>query len=318
MTVTYRVKGGSVAGRGSDVRLHAADRASAVHEASASVAIGTNTVLAAPAITPPAAHAGKPGEEFEVTWMVRNASNADRVLALDATGAGPELSIVSSAGAGEVTFAAFQTRAVTARYRVRDDSPAGARAAPALSATDKAAPAYSAQESFDFTTAADVRPPTLTGPAARSADPGTVTVGVFRLVNRSNLTRAFSLIATSTDASVVGDPADPAQVSVGAFGSVDVRVDAVVPGSALGYTQAGVVLTAVDAAAGANSGAAQFAVTVNAVYRAPSVTWQASRLLRPGEAAVDSATRISQRSRVSRRRCLLPRSRDCGATRTSS
>ena len=308
VTVTYRVKSGSVAGRGSDVRLHAADRASAVHEASASVAIGTNTVLAAPAITPPAAYSGKPGEEFEVTWMVRNPSNADRVLAVDATTAGPELIIVSSGGAGEVTFAAFQTRSVTVRYRLRDDSPAGARAAPALAATDKAAPAYAAQASFDFTTAADLRPPTLTGPAARSADPGTVTVGVFRLVNRSNLTRAFSLVATSTDASVVGDPADPAQVSVGAFGRVDVRVDAVVPGSALGYTQAGVMLTAVDAGAAANSDAAQFAVTVNAVYRAPSVTWMATRLLRPGEGAVDSAT-VVNRSNVPAELCFTVETR---------
>lgn len=303
VTVTYLVKSGSVAGRASDVRLHAVDRAATVHEASGSVQVATNTVLAAPAITPPGAQSARPGEDVLVTWTVRNASNADRVLEIDASSTGPELSLVSAAGAGAVTFAAFEARSVSARYRVRDGSPAGAPAAPSLVATDRAAPAHAAQASFDFSTAADVRPPSLTAPADRAADPGTTTTGAFRLVNRSNLPRTYALVATSSDGSVVSDPADPAQVSVGAFAGVDIQVSTVVASGALGYARAGVALSAVDAEAGENTAAAQFAVGVNAVYRTPSVTWQASRVLRPGTGAVDSAM-VVNRSNVPAELCF--------------
>lgn len=306
VSVTYRVKAGTVAGRTSLARLHAADRMAAEYESSGEVMVGTNTVLAAPGVAAPGPQSWKPGEEVVVTWTVRNESNADRVLVIDAASAGAELTLVSAVGAGEVAFAPFQSRTVSTRYRVRDESPAGARSSPTLGATDVAAPAHAARASFDFTTAPDIRPPSLVAPADRSADPGSITPGVFRLVNRSNMARTFALAAGSSDVSVVADPADPAQVGVGPFGSVDIRVDAVVAAGAVGYAVGGVTLRAVDAGEEQQASAAQFSVTVNPVHRSPTVTWAPRRTLTPGDGAVDSAVAVN-RSNVPVQLCFAVR-----------
>jgi Tfp pilus assembly protein PilE len=295
VSVTYRVKPGAVAGRTSDAALQVADRAAPQFQAGAAVAIGTNTVLANPAITPPAAQTAKPDEELTVTWTVRNGANAPRVLVLDPSVLpAAEVILVSSTGSGEVPFGPAETRVVSARYRMRGGSLAGATSAPALAATDKLAPSYAACANFEFTTAADYRDPVLAAPADRGADPGTGSTAVFRLQNRSNLPRTFTLAATSTNGAAVADPADPAPVAVPAYGSADVPIAVAVPAGALGYAQAAVALRAADAGQPALAGAAQLVVTVNPVYLPPTLAWPGTATVRPGAAAVDSATLVNR------------------------
>ena len=249
-------------------------------------------------MTPPAAKSAKPDEEFTVTWTIRNGTNAARVLGLEpSVPPAGELALVSATGAGEVAFAPSETRVVSARYRVRGGSIAGATAAPSLAASDKLAPAHAARAEFQFTTAPNYRDPAVTAPADRGADPGTGNSAVFRLENRSNLARTFTLAATTTNGSAVADPANPAPVTVPAFGSVDIPVPVVVPAGALGYAQASVALRATDAAQPARTGSAQLVVTVDPVYLPPTVRWPGPRTVRPGAAVVDTAT-IANRSNV--------------------
>jgi type II secretory pathway pseudopilin PulG len=295
VTVTYRISAGAVAGRSSDVRLRVTDRASPDLQAAGSAAVTTNLVMANPAITGPPAQTAKPDEEFDVSWSVRNGTNAVRVLTLDpAVAGGGELTLVSSTGGGEVSFQPLETRVVGARYRVRSNSPAGASAAPALVVRDKLAPTYAARGSFGFTTAADYRAPALAAPADRSGDPGSTATGVFRLTNRSNLARTFSIVASSGNRAAVADPADPGPVTVPAFATVDVPTTASIPAGAYGFSQGAVVLSAADASAPAYSSTAQFSLSVNAVYLAPALTWRQARLVRPGAAVTDSATLVNR------------------------
>lgn len=307
VSVTYRVKPGLAAGRTSNAALQVTDRAAPEHQAAAAVAIGTNLVLANPAVTPPAAQSAKPDEEFTVTWSVRNGTNAPRVLVLEPSVApAGELTLVSVTGAGEVAFAPSETRVVSVRYRVRGGSVAGAADAPSLAASDKLAPSYAARAEFHFTTAPDYRDPEVTAPPDRGADPGTGGTAVFRLQNRSNLARTFTLAATSTNGAAVADPADPAPVAVPAFGTVEVPVAVAVPAGALGYAQAAVALRATDTGQPARAGAAQLVVSVNPVYLPPTVGWPGARTVRPGTAVMDTATLVN-RSNVPVEYCFTVR-----------
>lgn len=304
VSVTCRVKPGTLAGRTSDVSLQVTDRAAPEYAARAAVAVGTNVVLANPWVTPPASQTGSPDQEVTVTWTVRNGANAPRVLVLDPTvAAAGELKLVSAAGGVEVAFGAFESRVVTARYRVASGSLAGTTAAPALVATDKLSPAHTGRATFVFTTEADYRDPVITAPTDFGADPGSVRPAVFRLQNRSNLPRTFIFAATSTNPAAAADPADPVPLLVPAFGSVDIPLVVSIPVGAPGYTQAAVTLGATDAGQAARSGAGRFVVTVNPVYLPPALAWRGARTVRPGDAPTDTAD-VTNRSNVPLEYCF--------------
>ncbi|HEX6041574.1 MAG TPA: hypothetical protein VFZ20_26215, partial [Longimicrobium sp.] len=295
VAVTYRVRAGALSGQTSALTLSAVDREAPVHRAEAAVTVGTNTVLAAPQVSPPGAQSARPGEELVATWTVRNATNAPRVLTIEPTVPDQaDVAVVSAAGAGEVTFGAFEARPVTVRYRVREGSLAGSKAAPVLAVNDKLSPAHRTNAAFEVTTAADVRDPVLSAPADLWLNPGSTSTVVFRLTNRSNLARTFTFTASTSNAAAVADPAEPRAVTLPAFASADVLVQAAVPAGAIGRAQGTVVLGAVDSEQPARTGEARFLVTVNTVYLPPSLTWKPARSIRPGSTVTDTAMLVNR------------------------
>lgn len=294
VSVTYRVRAASLAGRASTASLVASDQAEPTLRAQASVAIGTNAVLAPPSVTVPGSRSALPGEELTTSWTVRNGTNAPRVLDIVPSVPGQgDVVIISSIGTGDVAFAAFEERTVTVRYRMGDGSLAGSSTAPALEVADKLAPAHQARAVFDLTTAAEYRDPKVAAPADRAMNPGTSAVAVFRITNRSNLARTFTLVASTSNPGAVSDPPEPVAVTMPAFASADVPVEAAVPAGALGNSQGVVVLRATDSQQPERAGEARFTVNVNAVYLPPSLSWAGARTLPPGSTASDSALLVN-------------------------
>lgn len=291
VSVSYRVGKGSLAGRTSEARLNARDEAAPEFADVGTAPIATNLALRAPGVVGPGPQSAKPSEQFAVSWRVQNHSNSRRSLTVEPL-AGGDITVVGSDGAGEVSLAAFEVRAVTVRYQVRDGSLAGASTEPTLRVADTQALALSAAATFRFTTEADVRAPTLSPPADRRMNPGEVGSAVFRLVNRSNVPATFNLAARSNNLSVVGAAVGQTQVYVEPYAAVDVAVQGAVPAAAIGNSAASVELAAVDAS-GVGATAA-FGVSVNPVYLPPNLQWGGRRIIRPGASASDAAMVVNR------------------------
>jgi prepilin-type N-terminal cleavage/methylation domain-containing protein len=293
VAVTYRMADQAVAARRSPATLVATDRDARTYAATAAVDVVTNTSLALPTVSPPGAVTLQPGSEGAVTWQVRNGSNAPRVLVVDAAAASGDVDLVSSAGSGEVTFGPYETRSVSTTYRVRRNSVAGTRSPVSLVVRDKLVPGLQGSGAFEITTALDVEPPLVSAPGDRGLDPGTAVGAVYRLTNQSNASRTFVLDAATSDPAAVQEPGDPAAVTLPPFGAVDVTVVAAVPSAAIAYSRASVRLSATDAAAASAAGAASSEVTVNPVYRAPSLSWRSTRTVVPGSEVSDTADLVN-------------------------
>lgn len=206
VSVTYRVRQDALAGRSSDVALEAVDQGEPALRARATAAIKTNIRLADPVISPPDARTAKPDEEFTVTWVVRNSANAARVLVVDAAvPTSAELVLASVAGAEAVSFAPHESRAVTARYRVRSGSVAGAVTAVPLTVTDRGDSRYGARASFTFTTALAVESPVwVSVPASpMSWDEGEERLIGYTFRNQSNAPKAFCVEGNSDDPAIL-------------------------------------------------------------------------------------------------------------------
>ncbi len=272
VSVTYRLRPDAIAGTRNTASLQVADADAPAFAASGSFTATTALVLAAPSVAPPGDRSAGPGERFVVSWTVRNATNAPRVLDVaPGVAAGGELAVVATSGTGAVTFQPFETRTASVTYQVRGGSVGGSASEAQLEVRDRDQASYAGRNSFRFTTATVLKAPSVTSLGDRSGDPGGAGTAVYRLVNESNVRRAFRLVATSSNASAVADPADPAQVTVDPFGSVDLSVPFGVDARAVAGSTAALGLQATDAAAGAWTGSAAATFTTNLVVKAPGV-----------------------------------------------
>lgn len=295
--VTYRIRPGSLAERTSEVRLLARDAAAPDYEGTAAASVRTSLAVRAPALTPPPDQSGTPGAELGVRWSIRNETNATRVLQVGTPTAAGDLTLVSASGTGELTFAPFEVRSVSAVYRVGPNAVAGSRSAPSLAVSDRLVPAASASATFEFEALPDYRAPELLPPTDRALDPGASTSVTFRIVNRSNAPQRFALQASSADQAAVAEPGAQPEVSLEAFGAAEVRVDLAAPAGALGHALAEVTLRAIDAERPAVSAEAGMRVSINPRYLPPALEFGAGRTVVPGVGARDTAT-VLNRSNV--------------------
>jgi prepilin-type N-terminal cleavage/methylation domain-containing protein len=272
VSVSYRLRSDAVAGTRNTASLRVADADAPELAATGSFTATTALVLAAPTVASPGDRSAGPGERFVVSWTVRNSTNGARVLEVaPGVAAGGELVVVASSGTGAVAFQPFETRTASVTYQVRRGSVGGSASEAQLEASDRDQPSYAGSSRFRFTTATVLRAPSVRSLGDRSGDPGSAGTAGYRLVNESNVRRTFRLVATSSNGSAVADPADPVQVAVEPFGSVDLSVPYSVDVRAVAGSTAALGLQATDAADGAWTGSAAATFTTNLVVKAPGV-----------------------------------------------
>jgi type II secretory pathway pseudopilin PulG len=305
--VTYRLAAGATCTSAHAAALRVEDAAAPAFAASASGTVRTATVLAAPAVAAPAARSDLPGSSFGATWAVTNRANCARDVRVEVLGDG-DVEVTGAAGAGVLRLQPFERVAVEAHYRLRDNSVYGTESRPVLRATDQAAAAYSADGAFPETTALSLCAPTLDGPLGvppQPQQPGTGATVTHRLTNCSNAQRTFTFVAASGNPAAATDPADPAAITLPAFGSADVALSYVVPAQAPGGAFADVTLRAADAGDGSLGGARSFRVTAGVVVNAPVLGAFASQEILPGQSG-SSAAVLTSRSNIPVDVCFAP------------
>ena len=297
--VTYRLAAGATCTGVHAATLRAEDAAAPAFAAASSRTVRTATVLTAPGVAAPAARSDLPAASFAATWAVTNRSNCERDLRVEVLGDG-DVEVTGAAGAGVLRLQPFERRAVEARYRLRDNSIYGTESRPVLRATDEAAAAYTAGGTFVEMTALKLCAPVLgdpTGVPSQPQQPGTGATVTHRVTNCSNAERTFTFVAGSSNPAAATDPADPAVLSLPAFGSADVALTYVVPAPAPGGAAAEVTLRAADAGDGSLTAARGFRVTAAVVVNPPVLGPFASRELLPGQAG-SSAAVLTSRSNI--------------------
>jgi type II secretory pathway pseudopilin PulG len=297
--VTYRLAAGATCTGVHAATLRAEDAAAPAFAATSSGTVHTGRVLAAPGVDAPAARSDLPGASFAATWAVTNRANCERDVRVEVLGDG-DVEVTGAAGAGVLRLQPFERRAVEARYRLRDHSVYGTESRPVLQATDEAAAAYTAGGAFVETTGLRLCAPTLGDPVGvppQPQQPGTGATVTHRVTNCSNAERTFAFAAGSSNPAAATDPADPAALTLPAFGSADVALTYVVPTPAPGGAAADVTLRAADAGDGSLADIRGFRVTAAVVVSAPVLGPFASRELFPGRTG-SSAAVLTSRSNV--------------------
>lgn len=305
--VTYRLAAGATCTSVHAATLRVEDAAAPAFAASASGTVRTATVLAAPAVAAPAARSDLPGASFGATWAVTNRANCERDVRVEVLGDG-DVEVTGATGAGVLRLQPFERRAVEARYRLRDNSVYGTESRPLLRAADEAAAAYTAGGAFLETTALKLCGPMLGDPMGvppQPQQPGTGATVQHRVTNCSNAERTFTFVAASGNPAAATDPADPAAITLSAFGSADVAFSYVVPAPALGGAFADVTLRVADGGDGALADVRSFRVTAAVVVNAPVLGAFASRELLPGQSG-SSAAVLTSRSNVPVDVCFTP------------
>jgi prepilin-type N-terminal cleavage/methylation domain-containing protein len=215
VTVSYRLDAAATADERARIDLEATDEGDPRYAGRGAFQTGVRLVLAAPDVTPPGAKSAKPGEMFTAEWRVRNRTNAERTLVLSASASG-DLEVVSGVGLGNAPFYAGEERSVTVTYRVKPGSVAHHTHTATLVAEDRASPAHRTTETFTFTTAVDLKAPSIVPPPPVTVRPDSVFVLRYRVKNESNEPRDLVVVEQS-----------PAQVAVvGRSGTGTVRFDA--------------------------------------------------------------------------------------------
>lgn len=284
VSVTYQLRADALASTRSVARLQVVDADAPSLSASGSFTATTALVLAAPAVGTPGDRSAGPGDPVAVSWTIRNATNAPRVLTVSpGAPSGGELAVEGSTGTGSVTFAPFETRTALVTYRVGSGSVGGSVSTARLDVGDRDAPQHAGSNSFRFTTTTVLKAPAVASLGDRSGDPGAGGTASYRLVNQSNVRRSFRLVATSSNAAAVPDPADPAVVAVEPFASVELEVPFRVEVRAVAGSTSALALRATDAGDATWTGEAAAAFTTNLVVKAPSLGGGGSRSGLSGE-----------------------------------
>jgi type II secretory pathway pseudopilin PulG len=297
--VTYRLAAGATCASVPSATLRVEDAAAPAYAASAVATVRTATVLAAPLVAAPAARSDPPGASFTAGWTITNRTNCERSVRVEVLPDG-DVEVAGADGAGVLRLQPFEQRAVEARYRVRDNSVYRTESRPLLRVTDEAAAAYTAGAAWVETTALRLCAPVLAGPAGvpgQPQQPGTGAVAAYRLTNCSNAPRTFSLAAVSSNPAAVPDPADPAEITLAAFGTGDVGFAYAVPALAPGGAFSDVALRAADAGEASLADVRGFRVTAAVVVNAPLLDAFPSRTLLPGETGSAAAV-LTSRSNV--------------------
>ncbi|HEX6369797.1 MAG TPA: hypothetical protein VF006_12835 [Longimicrobium sp.] len=297
--VTYRLAAGATCTSVHAATLRVEDAGAPAFAASASGTVRTATVLAAPAVAAPAARSDLPGASFAAAWAVTNRANCERTVRVEVTGDG-DVEMTGATGAGVLRLQPFEQRTVEGRYRLRDNSVHQTESRPLLRATDEAAAAFTAAGTFVETTALKMCAPTLDAPAgvpAQPQQPGTGATVVHRVTSCSNAARTFSFTAASSNPAAAPDPADPAALTLPAFGTADVAFAYAVPAAAPGAAFSDLTLRVADAGDPSLSDARGFRVTAAVVVSAPVLGAFGGRTLLPGEAGSTAAV-LTSRSNV--------------------
>lgn len=297
--VTYRLGPGATCDGVHAALLRAEDAEEGARAGSASGLVRTATVLAAPAVAAPAPRSAPPGASFVATWQVANRSNCEREVRIEVL-PDADAEVSGAVGAGVLRMKAFEQRALEAGYRVRDSSVHQAVSRPRVRAADAAAAAHATTGAMVLTTALRLCAPRAAGPLAAPAQPqqpGTLSTVSYRVTNCSNAARTFTLQAVSSNPAAVTDPADPAPVTLPAFGSAEVAFTYAVPELAPGTASSDLVLVARDAADVSLLATADFRAVVAVVLNAPVLGPFAARTVLPGAEGASSAV-LTSRSNV--------------------
>ena len=302
--VSYRLNRLSLAGTESHARLRVEDVERQYVPPSASTAefiVRTKLEVCAPTVAAaPADRAELPGSAFAVTWRLKNCTNAPRELALTPGG---DTDVTTDGGALTEGFTAFQERAVTVRYRMREQSVHGTESHPTLRANDAGAGTPS---TFRVTTALSLCAPTLrarAGVPAQPQMPGTGATVAYTLGNCSNDARTFTVPVASTNPAAVPDPDDPAGVTIPAYGSAAVSFTYGIPLNAYGGAPTDLAVRVQDSADPSLFATDRFTVIPRVIRAAPVLSAFPALTLLPGQSGSTSATVTSQ-SNVAVRYCF--------------
>ena len=297
--VTYRMSGTAVCTAVFSASLRAEDAGEPVFASAGSGTVRTATVLSNPAVVTPSDRSDEPMTTFTSTWRITNRTNCERDVRVEVVADG-DLAITGSTGAGIVRMKPYEQRAVSVSYHLADMSLYQTQSRPVVRATDQAVSAFTASGSFLETTALRLCDPSLLGPvsaAAQPQQPGTSGLNTYRVTNCANAPRTFSVSVVSSNPAAVPDPVDPADVTIPAFGTVDVAYGYGVPALAGGASFADLLMQVMDAGDDALRDVSSFRVTVAVVAQAPVWTAFASQEVRPSDAG-SSAAVLTSRSNV--------------------
>jgi len=303
--VTYRMASGATCTSVFSASLRAEDAREPRYVGAAVGTLQAATVLAAPTVVAPTARSDLPGAAFTATWRVTNRSNCERNVRVDVLGAG-DVAVSGASGAGVLRLQPFAQQEVEVSYRLDARSVHGTESRLVIKATDESASAFRASGSFVETTALNLCAPTvgnLAGPG-QPQQPGTRGRVTQRVTNCSNSPRGFRLHVGSGNPATVPDPADPAAVTIPAFGSVDVSYGYGVSAFAAGGSFADLVLQAVDQEEPGIAGEGTFRVTAAAVLQPPVWGTFPAQEVRPGTGGAATAV-LTSRSNVPAELCFM-------------
>ncbi|MET0395795.1 MAG: PKD domain-containing protein [Longimicrobiaceae bacterium] len=266
---------GAASGATATVSLRATDATSAALQASGSF---VSTVAATPrkpglSWSVPEVSAG-PGETATNTLTVTNNGNVARTFCYQPSkraGNVPADSVFATYPAAACeSYGPFQARSFPVGFTVRGTAQGGWSARAGLHAVDQA-DGSAVSDTASFATSVRTAPasPTVTPPANQADVAGVPRTVVVTVRNNGNASRTFRLAATSSSTMVVGDPADPADVTVDAFGqqSVSLAYTPVGKGSAI------IAVTATDTQDASKSHTAGFTSMV--ANRGPTASFTA-------------------------------------------
>lgn len=279
--VNYQLAASSQGGATSQASLAVVDEGAPSLASSTSFTVTTRLNLAAPTVTAPADVSADPSATGTLSFTVQNNTNASRTFTFAATSSNTAV-VPDPADPAAITIPAGGSQTVTVSYSVAAGATGGSSADVTLRATDRDATTYTGAGPATVTTNTVLAAPTVAAPAAASANPGTAQTATYRVTNRSNVSRTFRFVASSSNTAVVSDPADPANVTIPAGQTVDVAVTYTVATGATGGSSSTISLEAIDTGSAALTGSAGFTFTTNTVLVAPSVTTPANRSEAPG------------------------------------
>ena len=123
--------------------------------------------------------------------------------------------------------------------------------------------------------------PTLTASGGGSAAPGATRSATFQVTNPGTSERSYSLVASSSNESVVGDPADPATLTLAGKQSASVIVTYAVAAGAIAGSTATITLTATDQSDAALSGSASVTHTTSVLLANPDIQGPGNQAVQP-------------------------------------
>lgn len=261
--------------------------------------VTTNTVLAAPTVSNLGPATGDPGTSLTRIFRITNNSNTSRTFRLAGTSTNTGAAL-DPGDPANITIPAYDFREVSLPVSVYNRALGGSTSSVQLQATDTGSGALVGTGSFGFTTNTVLLAPALTNPANAAGNPGQTLTAGYTLTNRSNVARTFSLLASSSSARTVYDPADPATITVPAYESRAIGHDYRFHVQAIGTTQSTVGVRATDTGATALNGTGSFTATTNTVLLPPATTAPAARNENPNASFRVTTWTVTNRSNVAR------------------